>query len=253
MIDSDDNKPSLGDKTEKYPYGYGFCQCGCGRKTSKLNNGMLASYVSKHHPFARQRAEVKRSEANERKPVINSAPQKNETNFPSLYSLRHNFEGKSLRSLTFSRLAVEILKAENDQIKTKNFRKEIRKFLDRSLRTELANDKELAEDLETTSEDFDEDEYVEGCIRDMMLRLDFVPDAYNIDELTKTIYVYEVEDEHPLTIPKLESLANSWLYFHEAGYNFRVFIVDRYCHDKKELDLDFYEHLIVQYRRGEID
>lgn len=49
-----------GDKDcEDYPFGYGFCQCGCGRKTGKLRNGRFATYVSGHHPSARQRAKYK--------------------------------------------------------------------------------------------------------------------------------------------------------------------------------------------------
>jgi len=40
--------PSIGQKTNYYPFGYGYCQCGCKRSTRVQTNGYHARYISGH-------------------------------------------------------------------------------------------------------------------------------------------------------------------------------------------------------------
>lgn len=55
-----------------------------------------------------------------------------------------------------------------------------------------------------------------------------IPDAYLIDELAKTAYLFEVEDTNPLSADKLRKLSEIWWRLDSIGWEMRVFLIDRY-------------------------
>jgi hypothetical protein len=65
-----------------------------------------------------------------------------------------------------------------------------------------------------------------------------VPDAYLIEERHRTVYAFEIEDTHEIDINKLRSLAWHWFCLDSEGWEFRVFVLDRYLQNWRIVPLD---------------
>jgi hypothetical protein len=63
------------------------------------------------------------------------------------------------------------------------------------------------------------------------------PDGYVFDESLREVIVYEIEDEHPLTIEKLEWLVDLFWGLDENYWTLRLIVLDRYGLNRREIDL----------------
>jgi hypothetical protein len=71
------------------------------------------------------------------------------------------------------------------------------------------------------------------------------PDAWSYEawenpEYPGTIKIYEVEDEHPITVEKLRDYTNVWFVLDSSEIDLRLFVYDRYGENERELSLSEY-------------
>lgn len=64
-----------------------------------------------------------------------------------------------------------------------------------------------------------------------------IPDAYLIQEEIKTVFLFEVEDTHPIPPDKLRKLSEIWFRLDSLDWEMRVFTIDRYMHHWSVLPL----------------
>jgi hypothetical protein len=75
----------------------------------------------------------------------------------------------------------------------------------------------------------------------------FVPDGYTVDDANDVICIYEIEDTHPLTKRKITDMAFFWFMFDCSEVEVRLFVVDRYGMNIRELSLkDYYYHVCLE-------
>ena len=80
--------------------------------------------------------------------------------------------------------------------------------------------------------------------------LGFRPDAFKIDNEQQEIFLYEVEDSHPLTIRKIAIIINLFWILDDIGWDLHLLLIDRYTFDEKEVDLRTWSPPMDQYQRG---
>jgi len=74
-------------------------------------------------------------------------------------------------------------------------------------------------------------------LRHLVSRHRIIPDAYLIDSDRKVVYLFEVEDTHPLTADKLRKLSEMWFRLDSIDWEMRVFLIDRYLSAWRSLSL----------------
>ena len=79
-----------------------------------------------------------------------------------------------------------------------------------------------------------------------MDEISYIPDAHALRE-PNNIVIYEIEDTHPISVDKLKKILSTWMGMHDKSLSFQLFIVDRYGHTEKELDLDTLERCIYEF------
>jgi hypothetical protein len=114
---------------------------------------------------------------------------------------------------TFSRLTAKVIRSHNPRIKLKGFSREVRKLL----------------------YDLEDKEVVDETWRHHGPR--FIPDAFFIDHKKEEIYVFEIEDSHPLTVDILKRILNFYWWLDSYYWKLRVFVLDRYGLNKREICL----------------
>lgn len=55
-----------------------------------------------------------------------------------------------------------------------------------------------------------------------------IPDAHLIDQIKRTVYLFEIEDTNPLSANKLRKLSLIWFRLDAIDWEMRVFLIDRY-------------------------
>lgn len=79
--------------------------------------------------------------------------------------------------------------------------------------------KALCAAMERVNGKFDADE-----LRPLLRRQRIIPDAYIIDDDTKVVYLFEIEDTSPLTADKLRKLSEIWFRLDCVEWEMRVFL-----------------------------
>lgn len=88
----------------------------------------------------------------------------------------------------------------------------------------------------------DSDDVTEELCKDVRKKARFVPDAYAFDGMT--VSIYEVEDTSPISRSKLEKIVDLWFLLDYAGVELKLFVLDRYATEAKEVPLFPYFYLI---------
>ena len=90
-------------------------------------------------------------------------------------------------------------------------------------------------------------------LKQLLSENNIVPDAYLIDLAKKSIFLFEVEDTHPIKPEKLRKLANIWFHLDCLCWELRVFLIDRYMHHWSVLPMSRVWHTLddaSRYRRS---
>jgi len=132
-------------------------------------------------------------------------------------------EPNQQKSLTFSKLVIDLLKTEDAGMHKHGFPRMLRQILKHNTPLEVV------------------------FRRGINQTLGFIPDAFKIDRERQEITLYEVEDWHRLTIQKLWLLVNLWWVLDDIGWTLHLIIVDRYAVSRKELDLGKWSYLVDRY------
>jgi len=70
-----------------------------------------------------------------------------------------------------------------------------------------------------------------------MFKPKFIPDLWRIDSDRRKIYLYEIEDTHPLSNEKLSKLHDYWWDLDAEGWLLYLTVFDRYGLNPREIDL----------------
>lgn len=74
-------------------------------------------------------------------------------------------------------------------------------------------------------------------LRGLLAQHRIIPDAFLIDKSASTVYLFEIEDTHPLTADKLRKLSEIWFRLDSIEWEMRVFLVDRYLTSWRSLPM----------------
>jgi hypothetical protein len=129
-------------------------------------------------------------------------------------------------SLTFSKLAVDLLRKEDPGIRKRGFPRILRQIFKDNTPLEMV------------------------FRRYKNQTLGFIPDAFKVDNEQQEITLYEVEDSHSLTIRKLSIIVNLWWVLDDIGWTLHLIVVDRYAVNRKELDLHKWSYHMDRYQLG---
>ncbi len=117
------------------------------------------------------------------------------------------------RKLSFSNLALSWLLWLDDRIQTSGFRKSLRSMMVAS--------------KEGLDPEFDE----------IISQYRVIPDAFLIDDPSRVVYMFEIEDTHEIPIEKLHKLERLWFYLDCMDWELRLFLFDRYLQNWRVLPI----------------
>jgi len=136
-------------------------------------------------------------------------------------------------NLTFSKLAIRMLRHIDSRIKEKGFRKKIFNI--------LRNDPEGA----IPNEEIDRLYWDEKAFN-------FIPDAYFIDSEAKVVFLFEVEDTHMLSIDKLLKIVDAWRTLDSMLWKLKVFLVDRYLSNWRILPITELYYALLSPKKNKL-
>lgn len=65
-------------------------------------------------------------------------------------------------------------------------------------------------------------------LRELIAANRIIPDAYLLEVEHKTVYLFEIEDTHPIRPEKLRKLSRIWFRLDCLDWELRIFLLDRY-------------------------
>lgn len=125
-------------------------------------------------------------------------------------------------------MAIEHLRLQDRQINRKHFAKTFRKILLQDDKFKEIYDKS---DFRKTREAADDGLNVYDAEFSIFVR----PDAWKIDKENRAVYLYEVEDAHPLSMNQIKTYAGLFWQCDEICWDMHLFVVDRLGINIKEV------------------
>lgn len=124
-------------------------------------------------------------------------------------------------ALTFSKLGAGWLLSLDPRMQIKGFAHNLYQAIKK------ANDEADAED-----------------INEYLLQYRVIPDSYLIELETRTVYLFGIEDMHPITMNKARKLSQLWFYLDCVYWDMNVLLTNRYLSSWRALPLcDIYYSL----------